>query len=270
MQIKKQINNFKKNKLAIIRYWVNKEDIKFILNARKIDKELFIKRYAFGLLDYYIDLITNSIKIGESSSMNDFLNYLNKQHLKTEELFTLCLGFKNALIEYLTNLNNNSLEISNEINILFEKIFSNFLVTYNTTAKDIEKALSKSADIVDKQVILSRTDIHGRILKVSSAFCKMNGYKSSELVGQTHSILKHEDTPKEIIQDLWKTIKSGKIWIGEVKNIKKNREFYWVETTIYPNFDNMGQIINFDSISQDITGTHRVFFPSANHYYYRD
>jgi len=253
MQIKKQINNFKKNKLAIIRYWVNKEDIKFILNARKIDKELFIKRYAFGLLDYYIDLITNSIKIGESSSMNDFLNYLNKQHLKTEELFTLCLGFKNALIEYLTNLNNNSLEISNEINILFEKIFSNFLVTYNTTAKDIEKALSKSADIVDKQVILSRTDIHGRILKVSSAFCKMNGYKSSELVGQTHSILKHEDTPKEIIQDLWKTIKSGKIWIGEVKNIKKNREFYWVETTIYPNFDNMGQIINFDSISQDIT-----------------
>ena len=252
-QLKEQINNFKRNKLSIIRYWINKEDIIFILNTRKIDKELFIKRYAFGLLDYYIDLISNSIKIGESSSMNDFLNYLNKQHVKPEELFTLCIGFKNALLEYLNELNNNSLEVSNHINKLFEKMFANFLENYSKTAKDIEKALSKSADIVDKQVILSRTDLNGTILKVSSAFCKVNGYESQELVGQTHDILKHNDTPKEVIQDLWETIKSGKIWVGELKNIKKNGEFYWVETTIYPNFDNMRQIISFDAISQDIT-----------------
>ena len=253
MQLKEQVNNFKKNKLAIVRYWINKEEIISLLNSRKIDKELFIKRYAFGLLDYYIDLISENIKIGESIYMNDFLNYLNKQHIKPEELFILCLGFKNALIEYLIQLDIYNLGISNEINKIFENVYTNFLKSYSRTAKDIENALSKSANIVDNQVILSRTDVEGIIVKVSSAFCKINEYKSSELVGQTHKILKHNDTPQIIIDNLWKTIKSGKIWSGELKNIKKNGDFYWVETTIYPNFDSMGEIIGFDSISQDIT-----------------
>jgi PAS domain S-box-containing protein len=253
MQLKEQINNLKKNKLAIIRYWINKEDIILILNTRKIDKELFIKRYAFGLLDYFIDLINENINIGASLSMNDFLNYLKKQNVKVEELYILSKGFKNALIEYLTMLNIYNLELASDINTLFERLFTNFLENYNKSAKDIEKALSKSADIVDKQVILSRTDSKGKILKVSSAFCKINGYKNSELVGQNLNILKHNDTPNELVDDLWETIKSGKVWVGELKNIKKNGEFYWVETTIYPNFDNMDKIVSFDSISQDIT-----------------
>ena len=251
--LKEQINNFKKNKFAIIRYWINKENIILILNTRKIDKELFIKRYAFGLLDYYIDLISENITIGESSSTNDFLSYLNKQNVKPEELFIICSGLKNALLEFLNNLNLNSLEISNDLNQIFENFFTNFLETYSKTAKAIEKALNKSADIVDKQVILSRTDLDGKIIKVSSAFCKMNGYKSSEVIGQSHNIFRHNDTTNKTIDDLWKTIKSGKIWVGELKNIKKNGEFYWVETTIYPNFDNMRNIISFDAISQDIT-----------------
>jgi PAS domain S-box-containing protein len=253
MQLKEQINNFKKNKLAIIRYWINKEDIILILNTCKIDKELFIKRYAFGLLDYYIDLINGNIEIGKSSSMNDFLNYLNKQQVKSEELFILSKGFKNALLEYLCELNSNSLEISNEVNELSERIFTNFLTIYNKTAQDIEKALSKSVDIVDTQVILSRMDLNGKLSKVSSAFCKINGYENSELIGHPYSLLKYPETPPSIIENLWETIKSGKVWIGELKNVRKNGKFYWLETTIYPNFDNMGQIISFDAISQDIT-----------------
>ena len=253
MQLIEQIDNFKKNKLVIIRYWINNEKIISILNARKIDKELFIKRYSFGLLDYYIDLITQKTNIGESLAMNDFLNYLNKQNIKTEELFILFIGFKNALISYLNKLNSNSLEMTNEINTLSEKIFTSFLEIYSKTTKDIEKALNKSADIVDKQVILSRTDASGKIIKVSSAFCKINGYTSSELVGKTHALFRHSDTANEIIDDLWKTIKEGKIWSGELKNTKKNGDFYWVETTIYPNFDNIGQIIGYDAISQDVT-----------------
>ena len=253
MQLKKQIDDLKKNKLVIIRYWINNEEVKFILNTRKIDKELFIKRYAFGLLDYYIDLISEKITLNQTSSINDFLKYLSKQSVKPEELYILFISLKNSMLEHLNKSNVISLEISNELNQLSEKIFIKFLEIYSQTVKDIEKALNKSADIVDKQVILSRTDAKGKILKVSSAFCKINGYKSTELVGKTHALLKHPDTSKELIDNLWETISAGYIWTGELKNIKKNGDFYWVETSIHPNFDNMGQIISFDAISQDIT-----------------
>jgi len=253
MHLKEHINNFQKNKIVIIRYWINNENVLNILNIRNINKELFIKRYAFCLLDYYIDLITKKTQIATPLSIIDFLNYLNRQNVKINELFTLCIGFKNALLHYLNKLKNNCLETSTQINKLSEIILENFLKIYSQSALDIEKALNKSASIVDKQVILSRTDLTGKIIKVSSAFCKINGYTNDELIGQTHALLKHSDTSPEIIEDLWKTIKTGNIWSGELKNIKKNGDFYWIESTIYPNFDNMGQIISYDAISQDIT-----------------
>ena len=131
IQLKEQDNNFKKNKFAIIRYWINKESIILILNTRKIDKEIFIKRYAFGLLDYYIDLISENITIGKSLSTNDFLNYLNKQDVKPEELFILCTGLKNALLEFLNELNKvynlaSKKENAKLLSMVTEKTIENF------------------------------------------------------------------------------------------------------------------------------------------------
>jgi signal transduction histidine kinase len=59
--------------------------------------------------------------------------------------------------------------------------------------------------------------------------------------------------PKELFEDLWKTIKSGNMWQGNIKNLKRNGDFYWVKTTIHPNFDNNGNIISYDAIREDIT-----------------
>ena len=51
---------------------------------------------------------------------------------------------------------------------------------------------------------------------------------------------------------MWKTIASGKIWKGEVRNKKKDGSFYWVETTIVPFMKN-GRVNQYISIRFDIT-----------------
>lgn len=38
----------------------------------------------------------------------------------------------------------------------------------------------------------------------------------------------HEDTPLEVYDNLWKTIKSGKVWKVEVKNKTKDGNYYWI------------------------------------------
>jgi signal transduction histidine kinase len=58
---------------------------------------------------------------------------------------------------------------------------------------------------------------------------------------------------ESFFENLWKTIQSGNMWQGEIKNCKKNGDFYWLKTTIHPNFDNNGNIISYDAIGQDIT-----------------
>ena len=59
--------------------------------------------------------------------------------------------------------------------------------------------------------------------------------------------------PKSAFKELWETIKKGKPWSGEVKNLKKDGGFYWVKADIEPNFDDNGNIISYTSIRQDIT-----------------
>ncbi len=107
--------------------------------------------------------------------------------------------------------------------------------------------------IYDENVIASKTDTKGFITYSSKAFCDICGYSQEELFGQSHNIVRHPDVSKDVYKDMWKTIKTGKQWRGEIKNKRKNGSFYWVETVISPEFNYNGEIISYNSIRQDIS-----------------
>jgi diguanylate cyclase (GGDEF)-like protein/PAS domain S-box-containing protein len=118
--------------------------------------------------------------------------------------------------------------------------------------------LTNYVDIVDKYVITSSTDIAGRIISTSDAFCEISGYSREELIGNNHRIVRHEDMPESIYQDLWGTIASGKTWQGEIKNKKKNGDFYWVHAYVSPIFDEQEKITGYTAIREDITNKKRA------------
>jgi PAS domain S-box-containing protein len=107
--------------------------------------------------------------------------------------------------------------------------------------------------VMDKYIISSSTDLHGVITDVSQAFCDISGYSKSELIGQSHNIVRHPDMPKEAFKELWKKIKSGNSWRGKVKNRKKDGSFYWVYANVEPLYDSRGGIDSYISIRLDIT-----------------
>lgn len=82
--------------------------------------------------------------------------------------------------------------------------------------------------------IVSETDKHGKITNVNQYFLEITGYKSDEVIGQPHSILRHKDMPKAAFEEMWRTISSGKTWRGFVKNKCKNEDYYWVYATVSP------------------------------------
>jgi len=113
-------------------------------------------------------------------------------------------------------------------------------------------------DIVDKYVITSSTDNKGIIISTSEAFCEISGYSEQELIGNSHSIVRHEDMPATIYNQLWGTITRGKTWQGELKNRKKDGSFYWVHAYISPVFDEQGDITGYTAIREDITNKKRA------------
>ncbi len=123
---------------------------------------------------------------------------------------------------------------------------------------DSRDKLKKYVDIINKNVIISSTNKKGIITNVSEAFSQISGYSKDELIGKSHNIVRHPDMPKELYKEIWKTIKSGENWLGEIKNIKKNREFYWVSVSISPTFGDSGIVNGYTAIRQDITDKKRI------------
>lgn len=86
----------------------------------------------------------------------------------------------------------------------------------------------------DKSFLVSETDEKGIIKFANDEFCLYAEYRLDELVGNPHSMVRHEDMPKAAFEDLWKTVKSGNRWKGFVKNKTKSGKFYWVFATVFP------------------------------------
>ncbi|CAH2031866.1 bifunctional diguanylate cyclase/phosphodiesterase [Trichlorobacter ammonificans] len=96
------------------------------------------------------------------------------------------------------------------------------------------------------------TDKNGTIEYVNRKFCQLTGYGIDEAVGQNPRILKSEATPREVFDNLWRTILSGSEWRGELLNRRKNGELYWSIASISPLRDDQGEITHFIANVEDI------------------
>jgi diguanylate cyclase (GGDEF)-like protein/PAS domain S-box-containing protein len=115
------------------------------------------------------------------------------------------------------------------------------------------KKLKEYTSVIDKYIITATTKPDSTIIDISSAFTNSSGYSKSELIGQKMSVIKNQNRDKAIIRDLWKTICSKKIWIGEIKNRKKDGTEYWLEQHVIPILDERNTISSIVSIGIDIT-----------------
>ena len=97
------------------------------------------------------------------------------------------------------------------------------------------------------ELIVSQTDVAGRITMCNEAFVRMSGYRREELIGAPHHILRHPDMPASAFADLWSTVRSGARWHGYVKNLRRDGGFYWVYATVIPKLRG-GRIVGFTSV----------------------
>jgi aerotaxis receptor len=84
------------------------------------------------------------------------------------------------------------------------------------------------------KLLVSVTDLKGRIVYCNPAFVATSGYAREELLGQPHNLIRHPDMPAEAFRDLWATIEAGRPWQGVVKNRAKSGDHYWVVANVTP------------------------------------
>lgn len=218
------------------------------------------------------DLDANFIKTNDSFC--EILGF-SKEELENSNFFALMKHDDNINLqemidivlkdEYLENINkyvkinNKIIYINLSISLMPDKKALLYNISDITKLKHAELEIEQYINIMNDNIIYSTTDLKGIIKNVSNAFCKISGYKKEELISFKHSIIRHEDTPNEVFQNLWETIKKDLVWKGEIKNRKKDGSEYWVDTTIYPDFDKItGKKTGYISIRIDITDKKRI------------
>ena len=237
----KPIIDEKLNLLAVVNFEFNFNQIlnklnsnselifeKFVSNSSDIEKDrLFILIPIFKLEDsktFYLksNLLEKNRKIEKS---NDFYNFL-----------TIFFGLSFALIAFLL---------------------------YKTKVQKFRNKLLKNSydDLlsqVDKYVLKLDTDLDGKINFVTKYFCEMSGYSKDEILGKNVNILRHPDMSQNFYKTLWQELRAKKIWQGEVKNIDKFGNTYWVKTSLFPKYNDKKEHIGYSSIRTDITATKQL------------
>lgn len=121
--------------------------------------------------------------------------------------------------------------------------------TEEISALDLQGVLQA----LDKLVIVSATDTEGTITYANNKFTEVSKYSREELLGQNHRILKSGAHTAEFYENLWRTISSGEIWRGVIKNKAKDGSFYWVDTSITPIFNNDSKVVRYITVRLPIT-----------------
>ncbi|MCA9005967.1 MAG: PAS domain S-box protein [Planctomycetaceae bacterium] len=99
----------------------------------------------------------------------------------------------------------------------------------------------------DHEIIVSKTDLKGRITYANHTFIQISGYFEEELLGQPHNLIRHPDMPRSVFKLLWNTIQTGEEIFAYVVNLCKNGDHYWVLAHVTPTFNLSGEIIGYHS-----------------------
>ncbi|MCE1236649.1 MAG: PAS domain-containing protein [Hyphomicrobiales bacterium] len=97
------------------------------------------------------------------------------------------------------------------------------------------------------EIIVSKTDLKGRITYANRTFSKVAGFSRAELMGAPHSIIRHPDMPRAVFRLLWDRLGEEKEVFAYVKNMTRTGDFYWVFAHVTPSYDDAGKVVGYHS-----------------------
>lgn len=203
--------------------------------------------------------ITLNINDNQKSKLN-FLDLIDPEFKETTgELFEKSIkSLKGEKIESRFSVDNKMLDV--DLNFTpFNEAETNKISCF-VLARDITEEKKKDLNFLRFYKVaentvnpLEITDKEGTLIYVNQAFLNASGYSREELIGQNPRIFGSGKNSKKFWSNMWITIESGKVWVGEIENRKKDGDPFYTQLLISPILDNEGNVSGYFGIHRDLS-----------------
>ncbi|RXJ90255.1 hypothetical protein CRV01_03600 [Arcobacter sp. CECT 8983] len=202
--------------------------------------------------------LLDEIKTKMKNKQNFVVDYIVKDKCFITSFYTINdFSYMMLTVEcedYLQIINRYNNYIYASVFISFIVVLLLFLINLYFYKYKIKKSkLNSVSKSIDKYVIVAETNLKGKITYVSQAFCDVSGYKKEELIGKPMNVIRHPDISNRFYENMWQKLLSNQIWEGEIKNIDKNGNSYWVRGNISPIFDINNKKVGYRSIRINVS-----------------
>ncbi|MEI6127910.1 MAG: PAS domain S-box protein, partial [Pseudomonadota bacterium] len=124
-------------------------------------------------------------------------------------------------------------------------------ITARKLAENERLRLLAAIDQAEENILI--TDGEGNIQYINSVAWRKGGTTREALLGKNIFTLGSQNDTKDLLRDVGETISSGRTWRGRMQDRFQDGSFVEFDSVITPVKDASGAIINYISVSRDVT-----------------
>lgn len=231
--------------------------------------------FDFTLFDNFPEMYFLVNSAGKITRMNKVASDTLNQTVEEAEIFfdyiELCdrTNIENIFRDAIANSDSKAIETRLFVNRNFLNVKITIIPLNNpdneekyslVNVRDISEEKAKEAELIrffnvaeNSVNPIEITDLNGKIIYVNRAFEVASGYTKEELLGKNPRIFGSGKLPSSYWDKMWATISSGKVWVGEVENRRKNGEPFYTQLLISPILEKDGKVSGYFAIHRDLT-----------------
>jgi len=124
-------------------------------------------------------------------------------------------------------------------------------ITQQKLSEERLRLLSSVTQQVSDSTIV--TDRNFKITYMNKAAQDLLGYSAEEALGKGLDLFNAEPVPEGVIQNIFQTVASGKVWSATVPKRRKDGNIITCESRVSPLYDEKGQVSSFIDVQRDVT-----------------